>query len=166
MDPRPHRVVERRRWLYYLLVGLCFGVVDFYFHTFIQRWTGLGVFFLGLGVWLVPLLPVVLNESAVTRRTSRAVAAGIAVWLAAIVAYYAYLGFNLVVIGRASRPEMHFTSHTDPYYWSNVSYLFGDEVLGGILEWSPVAVVGGAAIGWLVSTMYLRTTRAHGEALS
>lgn len=57
--------------------------------------------------------------------------------------------------------EFYISNYKDPFYWSNLRSLFLGDILGGIIEWIFVAVVGGFIIGFLISFIYLRLRKIH-----
>lgn len=70
-----------------------------------------------------------------------------------------FLAIDLMFIGKESRMEMHISNYLDPYFWSNWKSVFYGQVLGGIIEWILVAVVGGFIIGFLVNFIYTDLTK-------
>ena len=64
---------NEKRWFIYIIIGIGFGVFDFYYQGFIQ--TSLAFILLGeitrvmliLGIWLVPVIPIVLYETKVSQ---------------------------------------------------------------------------------------------------
>ena len=64
---------HEKRWFIYIIIGIGFGVFDFYYQGFIQ--TSLAFILLGeitrvmliLGIWLVPVIPIVLYETKVSQ---------------------------------------------------------------------------------------------------
>jgi hypothetical protein len=152
----------KKRWLFYLLAGILFGIFDFYF----QGWINL-LFPMGklssfamlvpiLGVWLVLVVPIALHEAKTSRSAWLAAAASAFTWSVSVVAYYLFMGVKLILIGEASRSEMHISNRSDPYYWSNVRSFFVGDFWDGVSEWIIVALVGGSLIGLLVSFLALR----------
>jgi len=147
-------MVGRRRWWIYLLIGSLFGIVDFYFQTL--QWPGPPLVRVALvfGIWLLPLIPVAVNEARLSQRLWRPSVAGILTWSAAVVAYYFYLLLQLVLIRHPTRPEMHISSAgRDPYYLDNlVSVFVGEVLISGIAEWLGVAIIGGGILGRLIAS--------------
>lgn len=148
----------KKRWLIYLLIGILFGVFDFYYQNFTQQVdvSSLVRIILILGVWLVPLIPIILYETKVTRSTRRAALASAFTWCVSVAAYYLTNGVQLAFIGVPGRPEMHISNYNAPHFLSNWLSVFLYDLVGGSLEWLVVAVVGGVIIGFLVSFLYLR----------
>jgi len=152
----------KRRWLVYALVGVTFGVFDYYYQGLIAPWSGIAVhLFLVLGVWLIPVVPVALYETRATGSLWLSALAGVLTWFTAIVAYYLFNAIELLLLGVPRRPEMHVSNRDDPFFWQNWQSVLRYDILGGILEWSLVAILGGAIVGFLVSLVYRSIRRAH-----
>jgi hypothetical protein len=158
----------KRRWLGYVLIGSVFGVADFFYQRLISDWartrpelvsTAWGRIAhsaLILGVWLLPIGLVAWREAKASRGKWRPALAGSLTWLAAVVAYYLYNAFELAVVGAPGRPELHISGRNAPFFWENWKNVAVGDILGGILEWAPIALIGGCAIGWLVGVLYRR----------
>jgi len=68
-------VFMKRRWFIYFLIGIVFGVIDFYYHGFLSNFLGLqqitGLWgrvawsVLSIGIWLVPIISIILHEAKV-----------------------------------------------------------------------------------------------------
>lgn len=161
----------RRRWFVYMLVGTVFGVADFFYQRLLYNWARvrpelvhtawgqIAHLALVLGVWLVPIGLVALREARATRSKLQPALAGSLTWLAAVVAYYLYNAFRLAVVGVPGRPEMHISSRNDPFFWENWKSVAVGDILGGMLEWTPIALIGGCTIGWLVGVVYRLASR-------
>lgn len=77
-----------KRWFVYILIGLVFGVVDWFFVDWLSRGLGpnLGdnpfiiipiIIGLNYGIWLVPIIPVVIYETRQADRIKGPILAGI-----------------------------------------------------------------------------------------
>ena len=154
-----------KRWLVYILFGLLFGILDYYFQKPVQLIkSNLLLMVATLGIWLALAIPVAINEARLTGSAWKAALACMAAWIAAVISYYFYMTIKLVLIGEPSRPEMHFSNRADPYFWLNIkNHLLGD-VLGGIGEWILVAIVGGIEVGYLSGLIYLKFKPAQSDA--
>lgn len=148
----------KKRWFIYAIVGIVFGVFDFYYQRVIQglNLSGMYTIILCYGIWLVPLLPIALYESKVSLSSRKASIASVLTWSASIISYYMFLAIELMFIGRESRIEMHISNYADPYFWSNWKSVFYGQVVAGIIEWIVVAIVGGFIIGYLVNFTYIK----------
>ena len=152
-------VKNKKRWLVYALVGILFGIFDFYFQQIDFGASSLARVLAIFGIWLVPLVPIALYEARISRSILKPALASIFTWSIAIIAYYLYLLVGLVFIGQASRPEMHISSTSDPYYWENLQSVFLGDIGGGIVEWIGLAIVGGGILGSLIGFAYKVITR-------
>jgi len=161
----------KRRCIIYLAIGALFGVLDFFYLGFIYgvpwqrvfgssavgalaaRWVPFVI--LNIGVWLLPVIPIALCEARRSRSRRRAALASLGTWCAAIVAYYLANAAQLAFLGVPGRAGLHISNCGSAHFWTNwLSVLQGD-ILGGIVEWTPVAVVGGAVVGFLTGFIYL-----------
>ena len=153
----------KKRWFIYIMIGIGFGVFDFYYQGFIQnsfasRLLGeITMVMLILGIWLVPVIPIVLYETKVSQSRVMSALTCSLTWCISIISYYLFNAVQLAFLGFPTRPELHISNHGDPFFWENwKSVLWHDIFWGGIVEWSVVAVVGGLIVGFLVSFVYLR----------
>lgn len=153
--------IMKKRWLMYIIIGVIFGIFDFYYQEFIQELKSpiISRSILCYGIWLVPLLPIALYESKISLSRRNTSIASLLTWSISIISYYMFLAIDLMFIGRESRMEMHISNYLDPYFWSNWKSIFYGQVLGGIIEWILVAVVGGFIIGFLVNFIYTDLTK-------
>ncbi|MHB1134569.1 MAG: hypothetical protein ACYC4L_19535 [Chloroflexota bacterium] len=166
----------KRRWLVYLAVGALFGAFDFVYLTFlyqdswrqafaaageIARW--LVFLFLNVGIWLLPVVPIALYEARRTGSRLLAALASVTVWCAAIVAYYLTNAAQLAFWGLPTRMEMHVSNSGAPEFWANWASVLRGDILGGMVEWLVVAVVGGAVVGFLAGSLFLRFGRPRDE---
>ena len=158
----------KRRWVIYLIIGIVFGVVDFFYHGFLSSFLGCQQAFtpslageiawlvLSIGIWLVPIVPIALYEARISRSRLRSALASLSTWCASIVSYYLTNAAQLAFLGLPGMPELHISNRSDPFFWKNwVSVFWQDIILGGIAEWIVVAVVGGFIVGFLTSFFYL-----------
>ncbi|HSL42097.1 MAG TPA: hypothetical protein VK897_01620 [Anaerolineales bacterium] len=156
----------KKRWLVYILIGLVFGVFDFYYQIFIhnkfyyQLLGGLGRSLvwpiLILGIWLVPIIPIILYEAKFSYSSWLPALASALTWSISVIGYYLTNAFQLAVVGVSSRPEMHISNRNDPYFWMNWRGVFLDDLIVNNVEWMVIAVLGGTVIGILLSFIYRR----------
>ncbi len=154
----------KKRWSFYLLVGGLFGIFDFYFQYWMQQILsarmGNMILIPILGVWLVIVIPIAIREARASRSIWLAAAASAFTWSVSIVSYYLFMGVKLILIGQASREEMHISNRSDPFYWSNVRNFFLGDFLSGVSEWIIVALVGGCLVGLAIGLWVRRTNKA------
>ncbi len=162
----------RHRWLNYLVVGALFGVFDFFYLHVLGKFPARQIFgdsptgqaarfivmflLLNLGIWLVVVIPVVLHETRVSRSKLLSAVAGLAVWCTGILTYYLTNAAQLAV-GVPGREELSFASYGSPYFWQNWGNIFRSDILGGIMEYMAIAIVGGALVGFVASAIYIRS---------
>jgi hypothetical protein len=159
-------VVLKKRWLVYTLIGIVFGVFDFYYQIFISNTfyahplRGLGRSLiepiLMIGIWLVPIIPIILHEARFSCSSWLSALASAFTWSTSVVAYYLTNAFQLAIVGVPSRLEMHISNRNDPYFWMNWRGVFLEDLVANNFEWIIVAVIGGTVIGFLLSFIYLR----------
>ena len=148
----------KKRWLFYLLIGVLFGIFDFYFQTWMQQ-----IMFPGnlalipiLGMWLVMVIPIAIREAKASCSVWLAAAASAFSWSVSIISYYLFMAVKLILIGQPGREEMHFSNRSDPYFWSNIKSVFIGDILFGVGEWILVALVGGCLVGLVAGWIALR----------
>ncbi len=150
----------KKRWLVYALIGILFGVFDFYYqiflyNTFDQLSSGFGTNFVRsifvLGIWLVPIVPIILYESKKSNSSWLPALASALTWSIAVVVYYLTNAFQLAIIGVPSRPEMHISNRNDAFFWKNWIDVFINDLVLNNLEWMVVALFGGTVMGLLLN---------------
>jgi signal transduction histidine kinase len=148
----------KKRWLYYLLAGIIFGVFDFYFQNWVQvlSFWGIWINIPILGIWLLLLMPTAIVEIKTSNSPWLTATASAFTWSTAVVAYYLFNGIKLIVIGEPSRPEMHLSNRGDAFYWNNVRAFFSGDFVSGVGEWLVIAIIGGSLIGLLIAFVMQR----------
>jgi hypothetical protein len=155
-----------KRFLAYIVVGVSFGVIDWYGVQALLPVThrlsrgNLALALMGeavnWGVWLLPATPVAVYEA---RRSGKAVWSGMAVvtlWLSSIVAYYLYYTYLLAFVGVHRMEDLLIFGPRPNYFWGLWAITMRSLILRQMGEWGMVALVGGFIVGWLVSWVYLR----------
>ena len=149
----------RIRFLLYAVLGLVFGVLDWFYLEWLAHisWGSLGNSFLvvpiligmNYGVWLILILPVTLYEARVAETRVRPMLAGMLTWSCAIFSYYAFYA-ALLSLGKLPHLE-HFNifAEKDETFWYFYWHMFNGIILGQFLEWIVIALLGGAIIGAL-----------------
>ncbi len=164
-----------RRWHLYTLIGLVFGVLDWYYLDWLAFDLGqslnvspiLGIILLvslNYGIWLVPIIPVVIIEARKAEKITGPILAGILTWCAAILSYYIYYGV-LLALGKLPNLEYLniFGSKYDgfwPEFWRKFRFI----ILNQTLEWLPIAIIGGAVMGVLAWWIF-RPRKKAGQKL-
>lgn len=161
--------IIKQRWGIYSIIGIAFGVFDFYYHSFLSSILARQQAFtpsiggeiiwlvLSIGIWLVPIVPIAVYEAKISKSKLWSTFASILTWCASVVSYYLTNAFQLAFIGSSSRLELHISNQNDPFFWENwATVFFQDIIVAGIVRWSIVAVLGGLIIGFLISFTYLR----------
>ena len=162
--------MTKKRGIIYLIIGVIFGIFDFYYQTYVQELglSTLPLTVLCFGIWLVPLLKIAWYESKQSQSRRKTVVASMLTWSSSIVSYYLFLAINLMFIGRESSIYLHISNHSSPYFWSNWISVFYNQVLIGIIEWLPLALVGGFVIGrfvyFLVTHLSKKTTNSDSRS--
>lgn len=174
---------DRKRWLTYILIGLAFGVVDWYFLDLLATaFTALGqdetrfaspivrlllvaiVMGLNFGVWLVPVIPAAIYEVKRSRSLRRAALAAVLIWVAAIFGYYTFYAFLLMFVGAPHLEFMLFSNRHAPTYWADWWPPFRRVILNQFIEWIGIAVIGGALTGALSAYLYNFITHRRAPA--
>ena len=76
----------KNRWSVYALLGIVFGIVDFFYQGLVQ---GIGnntlLIFMVLVIWVVIVTPVAINEAKVTRSAWKAALASTFTWVISVI---------------------------------------------------------------------------------
>ena len=158
------------RWLIYALIGLGFGLLDWYFLDLLARLSQSGILdqvpeyiqmllvipiiAANYGVWLIPVIPTAIYEMKRSQSLWRAALSAIVVWSMALVSYYAYYTMMLMFVGLPNMDFMLFSNRASPTYWADWWPPFRRVILNQLLEWIGVAFVGGALVGALSGTVF------------
>lgn len=154
----------KKRWYIYIVVGILFGIFDFYYQELTQ---GIHIssfvvwFVVAWAVWLIPAIPIVLYETKVSESKKKSVISNVLVWSISVCFYYLYMAIKLIFIGQESMKSFHISNYKDQFYLSNLKSLFLDDVLRGITEWIIIAIVGGIVVGFLISFIYLHIRKTY-----
>lgn len=148
----------KKRWGIYILVGILFGVFDFYYQEFTRDiiTSTIAWFIVAWSVWLVPVTPIVLYESKTSKSVVKSVWANILVWIVSVISYYMYIPIKLVFIGQSTMLDFYISNYNSEYYWSNLKSLIWGLISEDAPEWLVVAIVGGLVVGFCISFSYLR----------
>lgn len=158
-----------KRLHYYILIGLVFGIFDwFYLNWFIR---GLGpnlgenpfivipiIIGLNYGIWLVPIIPVVIYETKKSNTIKGPILAAILTWTCSLFSYYAYYAVLL------SLGKLHHLAHLNVFgdrhdgFWQEYGRMFNRIILFQFLEWLPIAVIGGT----IIAAFFWWVMRKHG----
>ena len=150
----------KRRFLLYALIGFVFGIIDWFYLDWLAHlsWGSLGesilvvpiIIAMNYGIWVVPIIPVVVYEARRAQRIRNPMLAGMVTWSCAIFSYYFYYA-ALLSLGKLVHLE-HFNIFGDKdetfwyYYWQ----MFKGIILGQFFEWVIIAVIGGGVMGALI----------------
>lgn len=148
-----------KRFEIYLIVGLIFGVLDWYYLDGLAHfpWGSFGesffvvpvILLMNYGIWLIPIVPVAWLESRASHQMLYPVLAGVLTWCSAIFSYYAYYTF-LFALGRLPNLEsLIIFGERYPGFWNDWWAVFQKIILNQFFEWIIIAVIGGGTIGVL-----------------
>ena len=158
------------RWYLYILIGLSFGILDWYYLDWLAFGFGQSLtvgpvltialmIALNYGIWLVPIIPVVIFEARKAEKIKGPILAGILTWCAAILSYYIFYGI-LLALGKL--PNLEYLLIFGPKYdgfWPDFWRKFRALILNQTLEWLPIAIVGGAVMGMLAWWIFHRRNK-------
>lgn len=147
-----------KRWYIYALVGLIFGVFDWFFVHWLSGGLGpnLGdnplviipvILSLHYGIWLLPIIPVVIYEAHKAASIKGPIFAGILTWCCAILSYYTYYAVLLSLGKLPHLAHLNIFGARYPGFWQEYRRMFMRIILVQILEWIPVAIIGGGIAG-------------------
>ncbi len=117
----------QRRFLLYAIVGLIFGINDWFYLDWLAHisWGRLGETILVIpiiivrnyGIWLVPIIPVAIYEARHRQRIHNPMLAGMLTWSCALSSYYAYYGI-LLSLGKLPHLEhLIIFGNKDEKFW-------------------------------------------------
>ncbi len=148
-----------KRWLFYFLAGVLFGVFDWFFTAKISLvWAPnsdvsakikAAAYAFNVIIWFVPLVPVVVVEAWHAVRAKSAILAGMFTWGIAILAYYTTYAIQLSLGNVAGWEHLNILAGKENEFWTLYWEQFKRLILLQIAEWIWVALVGGAFFGWL-----------------
>jgi hypothetical protein len=163
-----------RRWLFFIVIGLFFGVMDWYYLDGLSSflaWFGshsnmnnaapvvqlLGIamiVILNWGFWLVPVIPVAIYESKRSRSIGLAALSAITVWSFAILSYYGFYTILLLFWGLPNLDFMLFSNRNSTTYWQDWKPVFQRLITNQFLDWILVALIGGAIVGAMTGILH------------
>lgn len=153
------------RWLVYCLIGLVFGVVDWYYLDLLTHisWGQLGesplvvpvIIALNYGVWLVPVVPIAIYETRRHKLALPSALASVTVWSSAIFGYYTYYTALLAFWGLPHMDYLLVFGERSPTFWQDWAKVFWKVILSQFLEWIIIAIVGGSIVGFIASRSYI-----------
>lgn len=148
----------RKRWLIYILIGVLFGIFDFYYQEFTQGiiTSNIMCFVVAWAIWLVPAIPIVLYEAKISKSVVRSVLVNILVWSVSVFSYYMYIPIKFVFIGQSTMSEFYISNYRSQFYWSNLKSLLWGLISEDAPGWLFVAIFGGIIVGSCISFPYLR----------
>lgn len=144
-----------KHWHVYILVGLIFGIFDWFYLDWLARGLGpqLGdnpfivipvIIGLNYGIWLLPIIPVVIYESGQADSVKSPILAGILTWCCALFSYYTYYAVLLSFGKLPHLAHLNFFGTRYDGYWDEFGRMFIYLILQQFLEWLPVAIIGGS----------------------
>ena len=154
------------------MIGLIFGIIDWFYLEWLAHisWGSLGesilvvpiIIGMNYGIWLVPIIPVVIYEARRAEKMLQPMLAGMLTWSCAIFSYYLYYAI-LLSLGKLIHLEhLNIFGDKNATFWYYYWQMFKGIILGQFFEWIIIAVIGGASIGALVFWYFHK--RAHSSA--
>lgn len=164
-----------KRWYIYILIGLIFGIFDWFYLDWLARGIGpnLGenpfivipiILILNYGIWLLPIIPVVIYEIHQTEKIKSPMLAGILTWCCALFSYYTYYAILLSLGKLPNLAHLNVLGARYDSFWRDYGAMFKRVILFQFLEWIPIAVIGGgltAAFFWWVLKKRTKKTTEH-----
>lgn len=152
------------RFLFYAIIGLIFGVIDWFYLDWLAHisWGSLGesilvipiIILMNYGIWLVPIVPVVIYEARHAERMISPMLAGMLTWSCAIFSYYVYYAI-LLSLGKLIHLEhLNIFGDKNATFWYYYWQMFKGIILGQFFEWIIIAIIGGAITGALAFWLY------------
>jgi hypothetical protein len=156
---------SKKRWFMYALVGFLFGIADWYYLDLLAHfpWGNLQnnlivipiIILLNYGIWLIPVLLVTFYESRTSRSAARSAMAGALCWVCSIASYYIYYLMLLAFWGLPNMEYLLILGPKQQGFWQEWSIAFQKIILHQVIEWLPIALIGGSMVGitvwWFVA---------------
>jgi hypothetical protein len=152
------------RFLGYAIIGLAFGVIDWFYLDWLAHisWGSLGnsilvvpiVVAMNYGFWLVPILPVEIFESRFSEKSISPALAGILTWSCAMVSYYVYYAVMLSKGLLFHLENLNIFGDKYATFWPEYWQMFNRIILSQFFEWIIIAIIGGAITGALTFWFY------------
>jgi hypothetical protein len=150
---------RKQRFFLYILIGLAFGVIDWFYLNWLAHisWGSLGqsilvvpiILLMNFGIWLVPIIPVVIFEAMRSDKMIFPVLAGILTWCCAIFSYYLYYAILLSLGKLINLEHLNILGEKYETFWPEYWKMFNRIILNQFLEWIIIAIIGGAVVGVL-----------------
>lgn len=160
---------SRSRWFGYGLVGILFGIADWYYLDGLAHFPWgplenipfmvLVVIGLNYGIWLLPVLPVTFFESRKSRLASRSALAGAICWSSSILSYYAYYAVLLALGMLPNLENLNILGEKPAGFWQDFGTAFHNIILDQVLEWLPIALIGGVLVGLFVGWISVKKAK-------
>lgn len=160
---------SNHRFVLYSALGLVFGILDWFYLNWLAHisWGSLGqsilvvpiILLMNYGIWLLPIIPVVIFEVRHVDKIIYPMLAGSLTWCCAIFSYYAYYAI-LLSLGKLIHFErFNIFGDKDETFWYYYWHMFNGIILSQFLEWIIIAIIGGGAIGALTFWIFHKKTR-------
>ena len=153
------------RMLIYCLIGLIFGVADWYYLDLLANfpWGSLSdkvimvpvVILLNFGIWLLPVVATAVYEIRHSKSARLSALSGIATWTSAIFGYYTFYTMLLSFWGLPHMEHMLLSKEQNATFWQDWMGSFRQLILYQFLEWISIAVVGGGLLGYTIGKLSL-----------
>jgi hypothetical protein len=173
-EVNPEMNQSKHRFLFYAIIGLVFGVIDWFYLDWLAHisWGDLGesilvvpvIIALNYGIWLVPIIPVTINETRFSTRTILPMLAGMLTWSCAIFSYYFYYAILLSMGKLPNLEHLNIFEEKTETFWAEYWQMFNRIIMGQFLEWIIIALVGGAITGALACWLYHKFISPRFEA--
>ncbi len=160
---------SKYRFILYALVGLVFGVIDWFYLNWLAHlsWGSPGestlvvasMIGMNYGVWLALIIPVVIYEARHAQRIYYPMLAGILTWSCAVFSYYFYYA-ALLSLGKLVHFErFNIFGEKDETFWYYYWHMFNGIILSQFIEWIIIAVIGSAIMGALSFRYFHRRSK-------
>lgn len=163
-----------KRWHFYGLIGLVFGIIDWFYLEWLSQGLGpnLGenpliiipiILTLNFGIWFLPIIPVVIYETRHAAHIKGPILAGILTWCCAIFSYYSYYGVLLSLGKLIHMEKLNLFGPRYDGFWGDYWNMFNRIILSQFLEWIPIAIIGGGITGAITWWLFRKRSQENYE---
>lgn len=152
----------------FIVVGMLFGILDWYFPTEIQTKTLNPLLFIILQyvIWIAPAIIIAIITSVVYRNPKISAITVAFFWFSAVLSYYGYYAVLLAFPGLPQLEDLRIANIHGPYFWQSWRLLALGTFIPRLVAWGAIGMFGGAVIGWATGKLIQVAARRHRASIA